>query len=186
MTTRLRPDVVLQGLGRRHVRKRVAAFLLGQRRPSRRRREGQLPERGRSRSDRLRARLRRGLRSRTLAGQGTGLMYGWVEPGTSTPRDLSIGGSTPGNGRDRGFSDSQSLAQRLDTFMHMQANNISGTFNGTPLPGSWEIDLPNGTYTVTVSAGDANVSTTDPESHTINIEGVNAISAFVPSGAAAL
>ena len=122
--------------------------------------------------------------ARTLPGQGTGWTYGWVEPGTSTPRDLSVGGTTPGNGRDRGFSDSQSLAQRLDTLMHMQANHISGTFNGTPLPGSWEIDLPNGTYTVTVSAGDAAVSTSDPESHTINIEGVNAISAFVPTGVA--
>ena len=36
--------------------------------------------------------------------------------------------------------------------MHMQGNNVPN-FNGTPLPGSWEIAVVNGTYTVTVGRG---------------------------------
>ena len=60
--------------------------------------------------------------------------------------------------------------------MHMQGNNVP-SFNGTPLPGSWEIAVVNGTYTVTVAAGDAQVNT-DPESHTINVEGLNVINAL--------
>ena len=67
--------------------------------------------------------------------------------------------------------------------MHMQANDIAGSFNGTKLPGSWEIAMPNGTYTVTVAAGDANVGA-DPESHQLNVEGNTAIDQFVPSGKA--
>src|SRR5688572_29267922 len=31
-----------------------------------------------------------------------GLTYGWVDPGTRTPLDLSLGGTIPGNGRNRG------------------------------------------------------------------------------------
>ena len=115
---------------------------------------------------------------RTGADQGSGESYGWVTPGTNTPLDLSVGGTIPGNGRDRNLN----RDQRLDTLMHMQGNNVPN-FNGTPLPGSWEIAVVNGTYTVTVAAGDAQVNT-DPESHTINVEGLNVINAFVPSGAA--
>ena len=116
---------------------------------------------------------------RTLADQGTGRTYGWVTPGTTTPLDLSVGGTIPGNGRDRATSQPD---QRLDTLMHMQGNNVP-SFNGTPLPGSWEIAVANGTYTVTVGVGDAQVNT-DPEVHTVNVEGLNVISGFVPSGAA--
>jgi fibronectin type 3 domain-containing protein len=114
---------------------------------------------------------------RTLANQGSGLSYGWVVPGTNTPRDLSLGGAAPGNGRDRNLV----ADQRYDTLMHMQADDIAGSFGGTKLPGSWEIAIPNGTYTVTAAAGDPAVGA-DPESHQLNIEGVTAIDRFVPSG----
>ena len=40
--------------------------------------------------------------------------------------------------------------------------------------------MPDGTYEVTVAAGDASVNS-DPESHTINVEGENAIDNFVPT-----
>lgn len=115
---------------------------------------------------------------RTAPGQGSGLTYGWVAPGTHTPRDLSAGGTTPGNGRRRNLDSDP----RLDTLMHMQANDVPG-FNGTPLPGTWEVALPNGSYTVTVAVGDPFVGGT-PESHTINVEGTNAINHFVSTGAA--
>lgn len=115
---------------------------------------------------------------RTAPDQGSGLTYGWVAPGTHTPRDLSVGGTTPGNGRRRNLDSDP----RLDTLMHMQANDVPG-INGTPLPGTWEVALPNGSYTVTVAVGDPFVGGT-PESHTINVEGTNAINHFVSTGAA--
>lgn len=118
--------------------------------------------------------------ARSDADQGNGMVYGWVEPGTHNPLDLSVGGSSNlGNGRDR----NKNSDQRLDTLMHMQVGSavLANPFNGTAKDGSWEVSVPEGTYKVTVAAGDASVNS-DPESHTINVEGKNAISNFVPSG----
>jgi PKD repeat protein len=116
---------------------------------------------------------------RTLANQGGGdYSYGWVVPGTATPLDISVGGSTPGNGRDRNLS----TDQRFDTFMHMQADDVT-SFNGTPAEGAWEIALPNGTYNVTLAVGDAQV-TTPVERHYIRVEGVATITNFQASGVA--
>src|SRR5215218_7569242 len=53
---------------------------------------------------------------RTDANQGTGLTYGWVVPGSSTPRDLV------GKGRNRGTPSDV----RLATLMHMQYTDTSG------------------------------------------------------------
>ena len=116
---------------------------------------------------------------RTGADQGDGMSYGWLGEDNSQPLDLSVGGTTgPGNGRDRnGEAD-----QRLDTLMHMQGDDVPN-FNGTPVAGQWEIAVPDGSYEVTVAAGDPNTNT-DPEIHTINVEGENAIDEFVPSGPA--
>ena len=106
--------------------------------------------------------------ARSGANQGSGLSYGWVVPGSSTPLSLI------GNGRDRNaVSD-----QRLDTLMHMQGNDVAN-FNGIAKPGAWEISIPNGTYTVTVSVGDA--STVDNSVHRINLEGQPAITGFAPT-----
>ncbi|PSR55472.1 hypothetical protein AHMF7605_19150 [Adhaeribacter arboris] len=114
---------------------------------------------------------------RTGANQGTNLEYGWKKRADGTPLDLSVGGTTPGNGRKR-----TTPADVLQaTLMHMQANTIEGTFNGTKTEGYWEIKVPNGTYDVTVSAGDSDPGTV-PESHTLNVEGFNAFSNFVPTG----
>ena len=115
---------------------------------------------------------------RTGANQGGGMFtYGWVAPGTSTPLNLSVGGSTPGNGRDRNLNPDQ----RLDTLMHMQGDDVP-SFNGTASEGAWEIAAPAGTYKVTVAVGDAQQGAA-PENHRINVEGQTAIAAFVPSGA---
>ncbi|HKP95500.1 MAG TPA: Ig-like domain-containing protein [Fibrobacteria bacterium] len=112
---------------------------------------------------------------RTGANQGTGLSYGWVVPGTTTPRDLSIGGSGPGNGRNRGTP----AEVRIATLMHMQGDQVAN-FNGTPLPGSWEIAVPDNWYTVTVAVGDP--SNLDGR-HVILIEGQAAVNGFVPTAA---
>ncbi|UYM04017.1 choice-of-anchor D domain-containing protein [Solicola gregarius] len=117
--------------------------------------------------------------ARTGADQGSGLSYGWITEDGGQPVDLSVGGTTgPGNGRDRNAEDDQ----RLDTLMHMQGDDVPD-FNGTPIAGKWEVAVPDGTYAVTVAVGDPN-NNTDPEIHTINVEGTNAISGFVPSGSA--
>ncbi|QNF34067.1 putative Ig domain-containing protein [Adhaeribacter swui] len=117
---------------------------------------------------------------RTGANQGTNLEYGWRKRSDGTLLDLSVGGTTPGNGRKR--TTPADILQA--TLMHMQADDITGTtFNGTPIEGYWEIKVPNGKYDVTVSAGDSDPGTV-PESHTLNVEGVNAFSNFVPTGTA--
>lgn len=132
--------------------------------------------------------------ARAGVNQGSGLSYGWVDPGTSTPLDLSVGGTTPGNGRDRAYSSgdakvaSPPLDQRLDTIMHMQANSIHSAtrpFNGTPKEGAWEISVPDGIYEVTASVGDPLVDGTasDTPRHTIRVEGQTAIGEFQSSGA---
>jgi hypothetical protein len=110
---------------------------------------------------------------RSDPGQGTGLTYGWVVPGTSTPLSLV------GNGRNRN-NPPYSVNDpdlRLATFVHMQGNDIAG-FNGVATPGAWELAVPNGTYTVTVAVGDD--AATDSIDQ-IQVEGQTAIPAFVPS-----
>ncbi|WNV76201.1 malectin domain-containing carbohydrate-binding protein [Geodermatophilus sp. DSM 44513] len=116
---------------------------------------------------------------RSSRGQGSGQVYGWVRPGTATPLDLSVGGSTPGNGRDRGLVDDV----RLDSLVHVQANLATPVpFNGTPEEGAWEIAVPAGTYAVTVAAGDP-LLVQSPDRHTIAVEGVRLIDGFTPTGA---
>ncbi|WP_187262777.1 malectin domain-containing carbohydrate-binding protein [Pontibacter beigongshangensis] len=88
----------------------------------------------------------------------TGRGYGWVDPSTKQPKDLSS------SMRVRSTTDEF----RLRTLAQMQA----------PTPGSWEYVLPNGSYNVSVSVGDP--SYTD-SNHAINVEGVSAISNFKPS-----
>ncbi|TFF39844.1 Ig-like domain-containing protein [Mucilaginibacter psychrotolerans] len=103
--------------------------------------------------------------------QGALLRYGWRKRADGTALNLV------GNGRLRTLPEDILLA----TVFHMQANNISGTFQGVKTEGYWEIEVPNGTYDATVSVGDGNVSTA-PEYHYLNVEGVNAITNFKPIG----
>jgi fibronectin type 3 domain-containing protein len=107
---------------------------------------------------------------RTGANQGSGLTYGWVAAGTTTPVSLV------GNGRDRNVVGDQ----RLDTLMHMQGGDVSG-FAGVTTQGAWEIALPNAAYTVSVTVGDA--GTAVDSIHRIDVEGRTAVYNFVPSSA---
>ena len=96
--------------------------------------------------------------------------YGWVTPGTTNALNLS------NNGRNRAGTAAEI---RLATFMHMQADDIAGSFSGSKTEGWWEIGLPNGLYQVTVSAGDANQT---DSIHHINVEGALAVNDFLPTG----
>lgn len=93
--------------------------------------------------------------------------YGWVRQDS-----LSSATHTPLNitayARDRNRTN---IDQRLDTLLHMQYPN-------TPAA-AWEYAVPNGTYSVTVSVGDApNNSRVYDSQHTIRVEGVTAINGF--------
>jgi N-acetylneuraminic acid mutarotase len=105
---------------------------------------------------------------RTDANQGSGLSYGWVVPGTSTPLNLV------GNGRNRNLVSDV----RLNTLMHMQGNDVAN-FSGVPTAGAWEFALPMGTYSVTVSVGDA--AANFDSIHRINVEGQVLVNNFVPT-----
>jgi glucose/arabinose dehydrogenase len=97
---------------------------------------------------------------RTGAGQGSGLSYGWVAPGTHTARDISA------QGRDR----ASPADRRLATLIHMQVS----------VAASWEIAVPNGYYTVTAGVGDA---TAVDSRHRLTVEGQPLITDFVPTTA---
>ncbi len=116
---------------------------------------------------------------RTGPNQGSGLTYGWRKRVDGTLLDLSVGGTTPGNGRNRKMPANVQQA----TLMHMQADDVVGTFDGTKTEGYWEAKVPNGIYDVTVSAGDAGVYSF-PEVHYLNVEGAQAVAGFVPTGSA--
>ncbi|RDC65920.1 Ig-like domain-containing protein [Adhaeribacter pallidiroseus] len=115
---------------------------------------------------------------RTGTNQGINLFYGWKKRSDSTLLDLSVGGTIPGNGRNRNMPEDV----RLATFIHMQADDIPGAFDGVKEEGYWEIKVPNGFYDVTVTVGDAVLNTSVAESHSITVEGVKTIRNFEPSG----
>jgi hypothetical protein len=110
------------------------------------------------------------------------IRFGWRDQRTGAPIDLSVGGTTPGNGRVRGLAGDA----RLDSLMHLQSIDLTRAgagFNGTPAYAFWELEVPDGTYEVTVAVGDAAVWS-DPERHVLNVEGRKLIDGFVPSGPA--
>ncbi|MGM1061481.1 Ig-like domain-containing protein [Saccharothrix sp. Mg75] len=98
-----------------------------------------------------------------------GQVFGWVSLGTTTPLSLV------GNGRDRGGTGDP----RLATLVHAQ---LPATSPGVPTPGSWEIAVPSGSYTVTVAVGDAGTAT--DSTHWLNVEDQNAVAAFKPTSTA--
>ncbi|MEH0153893.1 malectin domain-containing carbohydrate-binding protein [Limibacter armeniacum] len=106
--------------------------------------------------------------------------YGWVVPGTNTPLDLSVGGSNPGNGRDRSGGTAIGEALLEETLMHMQYDDVNGgtATNGTSAEGAWEFEVPNGVYQVTISAGDTDDENQIGTHHVINAEGVEIINSI--------
>jgi uncharacterized repeat protein (TIGR03803 family) len=107
------------------------------------------------------------------------LAYGWKSKAEDTPVDLSVGGPFPGNGRWRPAPSDVLLA----TLMHMQGDDVKN-FRGTPVESYWEMAVENGDYQVSVSVGDGmSYTSTDPESHSINVEGIPLITHFIPTGA---
>jgi len=106
------------------------------------------------------------------AARGGGRTYGWITQasvGTGTSVPLSLINNTRNRNR-------VGIPEELDTIIHMQYVGNAG--NQTP--GAWEYQLPNGTYSVTISVGDqpGNGGIYD-STNRINIEGVNVINNFV-------
>lgn len=98
---------------------------------------------------------------RQEANAGRGFSYGWVRDDNGEPFDQSS------EGRDRGENEDG----RLNTFLHMQQ----------PIDVAWEIELPVGTYEVTVALGDGSDFFVDDHFHTAVVEGLVAIDRFVPN-----
>jgi uncharacterized repeat protein (TIGR01451 family) len=104
------------------------------------------------------------------AAYGTVGTYGWVREDSlanpvATPIDASL------NARTRttvGFSLEQ------NSLMHLHGSG--GTTLATPV--AWEYAIPNGIYTVTVSAGDTGFY---DSVHQVNVEGIPAIASFIPN-----
>ncbi|MGB6150466.1 MAG: malectin domain-containing carbohydrate-binding protein [Pricia sp.] len=107
--------------------------------------------------------------------RGNTLNYGWLTTDGATPLDLST------NARNR---NSGGISIFQNTLIHMQYGDTGGT-NGVSTEGIWEIEVPNGTYSVTIVAGDPTVdgAGTTPI-HRINAEGINLIDNFGPTGPA--
>jgi hypothetical protein len=101
------------------------------------------------------------------AGRG----HGWVRRGTSEPLDLTR------NTRDRARA---GVEARLNTLIHLQYGDVGGTA-GVPTEGAWEYAVADGTYRVTVSAGDQPAY---DSRHTLRVEGVVAVDGFVSTAAA--
>jgi hypothetical protein len=116
-----------------------------------------------------------GYRADTGAAFTTARGYGWVRQdsltGTRVPLDLTA------NTRDRART---GVEARLNTLIHLQYGDTGGTA-GVATAGAWEYTVPDGTYQVTVSVGDRPAY---DSSHTVRVEGVTAISAFVSTAAA--
>ncbi len=104
--------------------------------------------------------------------------YGWVSPTTGAPLNLV------GNGRLREERVGVTVDLRQRGLVHLQADDVAGTFNGVKTEGEWEIAVPNGSYRVTVSAGDQPGANNVYDSvHELNVEGVTAIDGFQATAA---
>jgi hypothetical protein len=112
--------------------------------------------------------------------------YGWVrQDSLSTPNHTPL--NLTANTADRDPYDTDKYAQKLDTVMFMQYPTAGSNPRLSKTPGAFEFAVPCGTYAVTVSVGDSAWTPFDRKPgetsiHRINVEGVNAIAGFVPTG----
>jgi hypothetical protein len=111
--------------------------------------------------------------------EGKSYSYGWKRRDNALPVNLSANEYlSRGNGVRRNAPCNKQQA----TFIYMQANDLEN-FNGVPVESYWELALENGFYQVSVSVGDSEIDHENvSESHSVNIEGINVISQFVPQG----
>ncbi|MFK7601810.1 Ig domain-containing protein [Deinococcus sp. SM5_A1] len=126
-----------------------------------------------------------GYTANTGAAYTAASMTGWVTEdslgGTLVPLDMTA------NSRDQSANTAAAAEAAQYTQINMQCStNTSGgsCFAGTQTSGAFEYKVVNGKYNVKVSVGDASGVATSGglnSSHTINIEGVNAIDSFVPT-----
>src|SRR6202000_1895505 len=77
-------------------------------------------------------------------GYTTAAGYGWIDPTTTAPVNMT------GNGRPRTATDTGTRDDRLNSLFLMQA----GTSCCNATNARWQMAVPNGTYTVTIGAGD--------------------------------
>ncbi len=100
-----------------------------------------------------------------------GFGFGWVREDSldkeiATPLDIRK------NARDRKQA---GIDPHLNTLLHMQYPQNSSSSKGVKVAAAWQCTIPNGTYNVTVSVGDATAS---DSVHQINIQGQPVISSF--------
>ncbi len=95
-----------------------------------------------------------------------GRTWGWVAPGTRTPRDLTA------LARQRGARSSPDA--RFTSFVHLQYGSDQAAW------GDWQVELPDGSYQVAVGVGDP--SATDSV-HEVTADGVTVVGPFTPSSA---
>ncbi len=105
--------------------------------------------------------------------QGNDFIYGWLTTDGITPLDLSA------NTRNRAVN---GITELQNTLIHLQYGDVNRN-NGNITEGIWELEVPNGVYTVSVSLGDPLVDGVNfTPMHSINIEGTNLIDKFIPTG----
>ncbi len=106
---------------------------------------------------------------RTDSDQG-GLTYGWKRANAGTLLNLTANGKN----RWKWATEPDQVVTATTFFMQYDDINAGGA---VPIEGYWEVDVPNGFYDVTVSAGEV----TNIEGHmVINAEGVNVLD-FIPN-----
>ncbi|MEO1654491.1 MAG: Ig-like domain-containing protein, partial [Bacteroidota bacterium] len=102
--------------------------------------------------------------------RGNGLSYGWVNPQSGAPVDLT------NRGRNRTPNPDKDIFR--ETFMHMRYGDVQfGSING-----DWQMNLPNGSYRISVQVGDTDTEILAGTRHVIRAEGITLIDFSVSPG----
>ncbi|MEM9258993.1 MAG: hypothetical protein AAGA62_05065, partial [Bacteroidota bacterium] len=118
--------------------------------------------------------------------------YGWKRLSDGVAQDVSddAANNSNGAGRNRSPGNYASLSdqEKLEvTLVHFQGDNIRNNSGAQSWAGQprgeevyWEMEVPNGTYEVTISLGDFANGSLDSR-HSATIEGITIIPAFAPT-----